>query len=100
MAAQPGSCPSCGEAQHGDSPCPPRPTPSIDILLSGPCNCLPAPGGDWLPCAYCGLVQAPGKAFCGYCGHRWLTDGAARNDGPGDGASVPRGPAPRIPTGP
>ena len=73
MAVQSGRCPTCGEDPHGDAPCPTRSLPEIEILASGPCNCLPEAQSDWVECAYCGLPQLPGKAFCGFCGHRWVT---------------------------
>jgi hypothetical protein len=44
-----------------------------------PCLCLPGAvsGPDamtgWLECATCGTRQAPGKAWCGFCGSRWVT---------------------------
>ncbi len=76
MAIESARCPDCGQDLHGDGPCPPRPLPEIEILVSGPCKCLPEPQGDWVACAHCGLPQLPGKAFCSFCGHRWLTASA------------------------
>lgn len=75
MAIESVRCPTCGEDRHGDEPCAPRlqPLPEIEILASGPCNCLPEPESHWVACAHCGLAQLPGKAFCGFCGHRWVT---------------------------
>ena len=73
MAIDSARCPTCGEDPHGDTPCPPRPLPEIEILASAPCNCLPTAQGDWIECAHCGLPQRPGKPFCGFCGHRWVT---------------------------
>lgn len=70
----PGSCPACGMEMHGAGPCPTRPLRLDPPAAGGPCNCLPAPADDsWRPCAACGLPQAPGKAFCGFCGSRWVT---------------------------
>ena len=74
MTVQPGRCLACGQDAHGDAPCPPRPLPEIEILASGPCNCLPEARSDWQTCARCGLPQAPGKAWCGFCGSRWVSE--------------------------
>jgi hypothetical protein len=41
---------------------------------SGPCSCLPAAQDGWIACASCGLPQAPGKAFCSFCGRRWVAE--------------------------
>lgn len=76
MAIESARCHRCGEDPHGDAPCPPRPVPEIEILATGPCNCLPEPESDWVACAHCGLPQRPGKAFCGFCGRRWVTASA------------------------
>jgi hypothetical protein len=71
VAVEPGRCPACGEAPHGDAPCGARPLAELRVF--GPCDCLPEPeDAAWSPCAACGLVQAPGKTFCGYCGSRWV----------------------------
>ncbi len=56
------------------SPSPIVMAPEIELFAGAPCRCLPSPQGDWVACAYCGLRQAPGKEFCGFCGHRWVTD--------------------------
>jgi hypothetical protein len=73
MAVESTRCPACGEHLHGEAPCSPRSLPEIEILAGGPCNCLPTAQTDWVECAHCGLPQRPGKAFCGFCGHRWVT---------------------------
>jgi hypothetical protein len=76
MAVQPGTCRSCGEDFHGDTPCPREPAPVIPMFAGGPCNCLPEPRDDWQTCAVCGVPQAADKVSCGYCGHRWRRDEA------------------------
>lgn len=74
MATQMGAVEPDGEAETSPATRPTAEFPEIELLFRGPCNCLPDPQGDWLACAYCGLKQSPGKEFCGYCGHRWVTD--------------------------
>jgi hypothetical protein len=69
-------CVACGRDAHGGSPCAPRPESGIQIVANGPCNCLPAAQRDWQTCSTCGLPQAPGKAWCGFCGSRWVSEPA------------------------
>ena len=76
MTVQSDRCVECGLEAHGDDPCPPQLDSGIEILASGPCNCLPAAQSDWPACATCGLPQAPGKAWCGFCGSRWVSEPA------------------------
>ena len=76
MTVQSGRCEICGQEAHGGAPCAPRPLPEIEIVSSGPCNCLPEARSDWQACARCGLPQAPGKAWCGFCGSRWVSEPA------------------------
>ena len=76
MNVQSGRCMACGEEAHGDAGCTSRPLAEIEILSSGPCSCLPEALGDWQACATCGLPQAPGKAWCGFCGSRWVSEPA------------------------
>jgi hypothetical protein len=67
-------CPACGAAAHGAGRCPAVPLRLEPPVGGGACSCLPDPADEgWRACAACGLPQAPGKAFCGYCGSRWVT---------------------------
>ena len=74
MTVQPGRCGACGQEAHGDAVCPSGPLPEIEVISSGPCNCLPEARDDWQACATCGLPQATGKAWCGFCGSRWVSE--------------------------
>ncbi len=56
--------------------CRPAELPEDDLLVGGPCSCLPRGIDDWPACASCGLRQKPGKAFCSFCGSRWVTEDA------------------------
>ncbi len=79
MTVQSERCAGCGRAAHGDAACATGPLPGIEIIASGPCNCLPGAQGDWQACATCGLPQAPGKAWCGFCGSRWVSVPAGKS---------------------
>jgi hypothetical protein len=74
VTVQSGRCVACGLDAHGDGVCPPRLLAEIEVIASGPCNCLPEAQLDWQTCATCGLPQAPGKAWCGFCGSRWVSE--------------------------
>lgn len=76
-------CATCGDASHGDAPCRSRAPVEPGESRGAPCSCLPAPAGSaWRACASCGLPQAPGKAFCDFCGSRWVDEPAdAGRDG-------------------
>jgi hypothetical protein len=73
-AVDTGRCPACGEAGHGDSRCRPIVMVQAPEPAAGPCTCLPGAQEGWLTCASCGLPQRPGKAFCGFCGRKWVTE--------------------------
>jgi hypothetical protein len=80
MAAEPQRHPAGGRDEPVDGGCAPLQS-SADELLGGPCSCLPQVVDDWPACASCGLPQKPGKAFCSFCGRRWVTE-SADGEGP------------------
>ncbi len=75
MVVEPGRCPTCA-GMHGDALCQQAAPAELDLLAGGTCSCLPRAVDDWPACAFCGLPQAPGKAFCSFCGRRWVTEGS------------------------
>lgn len=74
MTVSPAPCAVCGRPAHGDEPCIVTLAPAEPSSAGGPCNCLPAAPAGWPSCASCGLPQAPGKAFCDFCGSRWVAE--------------------------
>lgn len=74
MAVDPKGRPNAGRDDHAEIAC--ASSPPTDALLTGPCSCLPQAVDDWPACASCGLRQKPGKAFCSFCGRRWVTEDA------------------------